>query len=320
MPTRNASRLMTHQVNDGLARAAIEPTLTRTLAHTPAATAVTIANKPANPMTATWTGTASTVFSRSPSQRTSAPAPRMIAEKSAVISSRRRNGCQLSGSGFCAGRVSGTSMVIAIVIARTAMAASKAVHRLSPAINRAMVNETRISGSGTSKMALTPEKRPCWLSGTRSGISACWAACAALAATANTERDAEKDPEAGHACQSGREPDRRDADQRAYRAAEDEGAAPAQAERAAVGEHAPQRLHQQRYHQRPQADGSVVRGFLRLSHELLDQQRENQPVRLREDRQAQEEDVEGDVVVPADGARHGASLSPNTRLMNRSVI
>ena len=77
-------------------------------------------------------------------------------------------------------------MVIAMVIARTAMAASKAVHRLPPAINRAMVNETRISGRGTSKMALTPEKRPCWLSGTRSGISACWAACAALAATANT--------------------------------------------------------------------------------------------------------------------------------------
>ena len=271
-------------------------------------------------MTATWTGTASTAFSRSPSQRTTAPAPRMITEKSAVISSRRRNGCQLSGSGFCAGGVSGTSMVIAMVIARTAMAASNAVHRLPPAISRAMVNETRISGSGTSRIALTPEKRPCWLSGTRSGISACWAACAALAATASTRAMPKKTQKPAMPVIPAANPIAVTQISAPTVPPKMKGRRRPQAERAVIGEHAPQRLHQQRHHQRPEADGSVVRGFLRLSHELLDQQRENQPVRLREDRQAQEEDVEGDVVVPADGARHGASLSPSTRLMNRSVI
>jgi len=34
-----------------------------------------------------------------------------------------------------------------------------------------------------------------------------------------------------------------------------------------------QRLHQQRRHQRPEARGAVERGFLRLAHKVLDEQR-----------------------------------------------
>ena len=43
MPTRNASRLTTHQVNEGFSLAAPLPMLIRTLTHTPTATAINIA-------------------------------------------------------------------------------------------------------------------------------------------------------------------------------------------------------------------------------------------------------------------------------------
>jgi len=99
------------------------------------------------------------------------------------MAASRTMGVQSSLEGACANGRSGASMVNSMATSSTPMARNSAVHRLPAAMKRAIVNDTRSRGIGTSRTALTAEKRPRFSGGTRSGIRPCCAPCAVFEAT-----------------------------------------------------------------------------------------------------------------------------------------
>jgi len=109
----------------------------------------------------------------------------MIAVKMAAIATRRRIGAQSRGGASSLGNGrSGASMVSPMETRSTTAARPSASHRFPALMKRAIVNDTRIRGRGTSRTALTAENRPRCSSGTRSGMRPCCAPWAVLAATA----------------------------------------------------------------------------------------------------------------------------------------
>ncbi len=151
----------------------------RTLAHTPTITAPAMASAPTAPMMSMSSGTDCTPTTCVPTHRAAAPRPRMISRKTAVMATSRRNGSQFRGPGGSRSGSSRTSMVMAMAVNRMPTAMKMPVHIWPLATSGPTVRATMMTGS-RSIIALTPENRPRYASGTRSGMRPCSAPWAAL--------------------------------------------------------------------------------------------------------------------------------------------
>ena len=155
-PTRNARRFTTHQVNAGFLWAS-SPMLNRILPQTPRAIVKAIATSPASPIKINIFVVDKKSPNRRPNRLIAAPIPRIITVNKAVINPRRPKGFQSKGGGCVPSGFSGANMVINIAKVKTLMATNNPAHIFPAAINLPTLKETRITGIGTSRMALTPE-------------------------------------------------------------------------------------------------------------------------------------------------------------------
>ena len=181
-PARKSSRLITHQMNEVCWRASL-PIPTQAPAYTPTKMAPAMPTRPARPTMATCRPTAAPrCASCVPLARTIHTAACVTATKMTVRAISRTIRPPMGPAGFsCSGSSRTVRTVISMAMKKPAMM-MPTVSQILPPSTSGPTKMTRKAGR-SSMTALTPEARPRWFSGTRSGISPCSAPWATLEET-----------------------------------------------------------------------------------------------------------------------------------------